>query len=113
MSSTLDAQKAAIEASFKIAVFLQYYGSWGGSISSGNSTSKMSGVPPEQAWKLEREQLALLTQNTPYVMNANPISWSAQMKPCAGNGPFAGSYAIRVSPLVVPMGINLEAPSSP
>jgi hypothetical protein len=46
-------------------------------------------------------------------MEANGLSWSALLKPCAGNGPFEGAYFIIVSPLVVPQGINLEAPSSP
>jgi hypothetical protein len=111
VSGTLAEQRAAIEGSFMTARILQYLNQIGGSIGQGNSHT--SGVPPNTAWQITREQLALLSQNTPYVMNANPISWSCLLKPCAGNGPFGGAYAIRVSPLVVPQGINLEAPSSP
>lgn len=113
-SGTLAGQKAAIEASFAVARHLMYLQSWGGSISGGTTANtSVSGVAPDQAWKLEREQLALVSTNTPFVMNANPISWSCLLKPCEGNGPFGGAYFIDVSPLVVPQGINLEALSSP
>ncbi len=110
-SGTLADQAAAITGSFVAARQLQFLNLAGGSIGDGNT--KVSGVPPNVAWQITREQLTLLSQNTPYVMAAHPISWSCLLKPCAGNGPFGGAYAIRVSPLVVPQGINLEAPSSP
>lgn len=114
VSGTLAAQKAAIEASFPVALNMAFIQEWGGSISQSTSPSQtIGGVPPATAWQLEQEQLALTTSNTPYVMAANPISWSCLMKPCAGNGPFGGAYSIEVSPLVVPQGINLEALSSP
>ncbi len=93
--------------------FLNQAGGTIGTIPPGSGGTVVSGIPPSTAWEITREQLALLSQNTPYVMAANPISWSCLLKPCAGNGPFGGSYAIIVSPLVVPEGINLEAPSSP
>jgi hypothetical protein len=113
VSGTLAEQKAAIEKSFAVAVHLQYLSTYGGTVGSANDTTKVSGIAPDVAWKLEREEIALITQNTPFVMNANPISWSCLLKPCNGNGPFGGSYSIQVSPLTVPQGINLEAPSSP
>jgi len=113
VSGSLADQKKAIEASFATARILQYLNQAGGSVGSANATVHQNGVAPDVAWQITREQLALLSQNTPYVMAANPISWSCLLKPCAGNGPFGGSYAISVSPLVVPKGINLEAPSSP
>jgi hypothetical protein len=113
ISGDLATQAAAIKASFQTARTLQYLSLAGGSVSSGNANQRTSGVPPNIAWQIEREQLVLLSQNTPYVMAANPISWSCLLKPCANNGPFGGVYAINVSPLVVPQGINLEAPSSP
>ncbi len=113
-SGTLAAQKAAIIASFIPARQLQFLNLVGGSIStSTNPSLVVTGVGPDTAWQITREQLALLSQNTPYVMAANSISWSCLLKPCAGNGPFGGAYAITVSPLVVPQGINLEAPSAP
>jgi hypothetical protein len=109
-----EAQKAAIEASFVAARQLQFLNQAGGSISTGNANQSTSGVPPDAAWQITREQLALLTQNTPYVMAAQPdLVVVSCLKPCAGNGPFGGSYAIIVSPLTVPQGINLEALSSP
>jgi hypothetical protein len=111
VSGSIAEQKIAIEKSFVAARQLQFLNAAGGTIGEGNN--KVGGVPPDIAWKITREQLALLSQNTPYVMAANPVSWSCLLKPCAGNGPFGGAYEIRVSPLVVPQGINLEAPSSP
>jgi hypothetical protein len=117
VSGDLASQKAAIEKAFVVARLLAFEARWAGVTlaPAGNrgATNITSGLTPEMAWILEREQLALASQNVPYVMNANPISWSCLLKPCAGNGPFGGAYAIRVSPLVVPQGINLEAPSSP
>lgn len=114
VSGSLAQQADAIKKSFVAARQLQYLNEAGGALATGgNNNQSISGVPPDIAWKITREQIALLSQNTPYVMAANPISWSCLLKPCAGNGPFGGSYAISVSPLVVPQGINLEAPSSP
>jgi len=114
VSGSLADQKAAIEASFVTARVLSYLNQVGGSLSqSANPSQVITGVDPSTAWTITREQLALLSQNTPYVMAANPVSWSCLLKPCANNGPFGGSYAITVSPLVVPQGINLEAPSAP
>jgi hypothetical protein len=119
VSGDLVTQAAAIEKSFATLRLLAWYEKWlGQSIStangqSGGTTQSTSYRSPDLAWALLKEQLAMLAQNTPYVMEANPISWSCLLKPCAGNGPFGGVYAIHVSPLVVPQGINLEAPSSP
>lgn len=111
-SNTLAAQADAIIASFKVAQQLQYIQAWAGkTISTGNTTSKSSGLTPGEAWQLEEQQLALAASNTPYVMEANPIVWTALLKPCSGNGPFIGSYAISVSKLECPKGIDLSAPS--
>lgn len=107
-------QRAAIEASFAIAIQLKYIQSFGGDqIVNGTTTSNVAGFTADSAWKIEREQLALASQNTPYVMEANPVQWAVLLRPCAGNGPFSGAYAISVSDLIVPEGINLAAPSSP
>lgn len=114
-SNTLDAQKAAIEESFKTAQELSYIQQWAGKTlsSSSNPSASQSGISSEEAWKIEEQQLALASSNTPYVMEANPIVWTALIKPCSGNGPFTGSYAITVSDLEVPEGVNLAAASSP
>jgi hypothetical protein len=114
-SGPLAIQKAIIEASFVTAEYMAFYHKWAGvSVSTSvDPSSSTSGISPGLAWALTKEDLKLISQDTPYVMNANPISWSCLLKPCAGNGPFGGSYEIQVSPLVVPQGINLEAPSSP
>lgn len=119
ISGTLEDQKKAIEKSFATLQELAWYEKYLGQTlavgngQNGGTTYSVSYRSPDLAWALLKEQLAMLSQNTPYVMAANPISWSGLFKPCAGVGPFGGSYAINVSPLVVPQGINLEAPSSP
>lgn len=113
VSGSLAEQKTAIIASFAAARELAWLNQFGGVISTGNANQTVSGQSPTEAWIATRDQIALVAQNTPYIMNANSISWSCLLKPCAGNGPFGGSYAITVSPLEVPQGINLEAPSSP
>jgi hypothetical protein len=116
LSGTLAEQRAAIEKSFNTTILLEFLNRWGvqdSIVPPGGLTTTQKSLDATQAWHLEDQQLALASQNTPYVMNANPISWSCLLKPCAGNGPFGGSYAIDVSPLTVPQGINLEAPSSP
>jgi len=114
-SNTLELQKAAIIKSFGIAQQLQFAQMWAGKTLSttDNPSNVQSGISPSYAWALEEQQLALASQDTPYVMEANSISWTALFKPCANNGPFEGSYVIIVSPLVIEQGINLEAPSSP
>jgi hypothetical protein len=113
VSGTLADQKKAIEASFATARHVEFLQNFGGSISTNTANQHIGGVSPENAWAITREQMALLSQNTPYVMAANPISWTCLLKPCTNTGPFGGAYEISVSPLVVPQGINLEAPSSP
>lgn len=113
VSGSLAEQEAAITKSFSAAQQLEFLNNVGGSITQGQTSTTISGRSPDTAWFITREQIILAQQDTPYVMNANPITWSCLLKPCAGNGPFEGAYAIGVSPLVVPQGINLEAPSSP
>lgn len=114
ISGSLAEQAAAIEKSFVAARTLAWLNNVGGSITtSQNPSSTTTGQNPQTAWQITREQLSLVSQNTPYIMAANPISWTCLLKPCSGNGPFNGAYSITVSPLTVPQGINLEAPSSP
>lgn len=44
----------------------------------------------------------------PMLMQANPVGWSTTIKPVT-NGPFSGAYVMVVSPLEIPMGIDLTA----
>jgi hypothetical protein len=113
-SGDLDTQKAAIEASFDATRELKYKQYWGptGQTSQGLTNANVSGISPDQAWHADDVTRAYTNLLTPAVMAANPVSWSALLKPCAGNGPFEGAYAITVSPLHIPKGIDLEAPSS-
>lgn len=111
---TLAEQAKLIEASFAAERHLAFIQNFGGSISGGTTPNNtLSGIPPDVAWELQAETKALMNQSTAYVMEANSKSWSMLLKPCDGNGPFGGSYEITVSPLVVPQGINLLAPSNP
>jgi len=113
-TGSLAEQAPKIEAAFKVAIQLQYIQAWAGAtISTGNTNATQSGLTPDEAWKLEEEQLALASSDVPYVMEANPVAWTALIKPCAGNGPFIGAYAIAVTPLEIEKGIDLSAPSNP
>jgi hypothetical protein len=116
ISGTMAQQEAKIKASFKTLRVLTYLQNWSGQTISTGGTGNQStntGINSQEAWTIEREELALAAQSTPYVMEANPVSWTVLLKPCNGNGPFIGSYEISVSPLEVPQGINLAAPSNP
>jgi hypothetical protein len=113
-SGDIETQKAAIEGSIAATRELRYKQAWGvrGTLQQGLTTTKQSGLSPNQAWAVDDIGRAYLRQLTPAVMAANPISWSALIKPCSGNGPFEGAYVIQVSPLVLPQGINTLAPSN-
>lgn len=116
ISGNLTDQAAVIQKSFSAAATLAWYSTYyaqpiPGTVFGPGST-ETTGLNAQEAWVVTREQLTLAAQNTPYVMAANSISWTCLLKPCNGNGPFGGSYNIIVSPLVVPQGINLEAPSN-
>ena len=50
--------------------------------------------------------------HTRLCLEANARAWTAELAPVT-NGPFDGVYAIEVTTLAIPQGINLEAPSSP
>ncbi len=120
LSNDLASQAAAITGSFAAAVQLQFLNESGGSVGvtqggTANPTTTTTGVPPDVARLFVELPIgaAVAVYTSLRVMAANPISGSCLLKPCAGNGPFGGSYAINVSPLVVKQGINLEAPSSP
>jgi hypothetical protein len=45
-------------------------------------------------------------------MEANPVSAEILIKPVT-NGPFDAAYTVTVGLLEIPLGIDLEAPSSP
>jgi hypothetical protein len=111
ISGSLASQAAAITASFSAARQLAFTQQFTGSSLSSNSGqgTTTSGITSQDAWAIEEQQLALASQNTPYVMEANPIIWTALLKPCNGNGPFIGSYAVNVTALEVPKGIDLAA----
>lgn len=104
-------QRELIKNSFATLVQLQYLQAVGQPIG-GQGSTQQSGVPPDVAWTIEKAQLALINQSTPAIMAANPISATALLKPCSGNGPFNGSYSLTLSPMILPQGIDLSAPSN-
>jgi hypothetical protein len=63
-------------------------------------------------WALEQMVFNQTGIDLPYVMEANPVSWEILIKPVT-NGPFNAAYVAIVTPVEMPEGINLEAPSSP
>lgn len=115
-SNDVASQKAAIEAAFDVMIQLQYVNRFGGGVGKGTSggltNATVGGVPPDVAWLQVDEQIRLGQQDVPHVMAANAVSWSLLLKPCEGNGPFNGAYFVNTSNLIVPQGIDLEAPSN-
>lgn len=111
ITGDLGTQQELIKRSFAATIQLSFLQSVGSS-HGGQGSTQQSGVPPDVAWTLERAQLALINQATPAVMAANPISATATLKPCGGNGPFGGSYSLNVSTMILPLGIDLAAASN-
>lgn len=107
----LETQKGKIVDSFAKLIELQYLQRVGSS-TGGQGSTQQSGVPPDVAWTLEKAQLAIVNQATPAIMAANPVSATAVLKPCDGNGPFGGAYALHLSTMTLPQGIDLAAPSN-
>lgn len=70
------------------------------------------GSATEAAWIAEQANLYWTTKALPYVMEANPVSYELQIQPVT-NGPFQAAYSVTCSLLEIPMGIDLEAGSSP
>jgi hypothetical protein len=68
------------------------------------------GGGPSGAWALEQSQRYWTAFAIPAVMEANAVWYELVLKPVQ-NGPFSAEYTINVSPLSIPQGINLEAPS--
>ena len=72
---------------------------------SGGESTVSTGVLPGTAWTAAVDQAEL-----PTAMESNPRGWSTEIMPVT-NGPFSGAYTIFVTPLELPMGINLQADS--
>jgi hypothetical protein len=109
-------QAAIIEASFPIAAELAMLSFQWPPVptvhsGSGGEDITTTGFSPAKDWFIVEQGIYYTAENTPYVMEANPVAWNCYFKPLV-NGPFSGSYAPYVSPLVIPKGIDLEAPSS-
>ena len=71
----------------------------------GGVTSTTTGIGAVAAWKAAEDAAVL-----PALMEGNPVGWECQIDPVT-NGPFLGAYAITVTPLELPQGINLTASS--
>ena len=71
----------------------------------GLTTTVSLGVDAGTAWQIAIDQAELQES-----MEANPVMWSTEIQSVI-NGPFSGSYVWTVTPLEIPMGINLTAAS--
>ena len=71
----------------------------------GGVITTTTGVGPVAAWAA-----GLAGARFSESLNPNTVGWSMEIQPVT-NGPFSGSYAIAVTPLELPMGIDLAAPS--
>lgn len=115
VSGSSQAQKAVIDASIPITRYLDNIGtpfSFDSSAPANGSGGTVSGLSPQAAWWVEQERLLNQPATLPYVMEANPVSYELLIDPVQ-NGPFSAAYAVNVTALEVPRGINLQAASSP
>jgi hypothetical protein len=71
----------------------------------GGVITTTTGVGPVAAWTA-----GLAGARFSESLNPHTIGWSMEIKPVT-NGPFSASYAITVTPLELPMGIDLAAAS--
>lgn len=78
---------------------------------SSDNASVSGTITPAAAWWLVAQQIYYTTQTVPYVMEANPVSWTITIDPVV-NGPFNGAYTVTTSTLEIPMGIDLTASGS-
>jgi hypothetical protein len=117
ISGSTAEQIAAIEKSFPIqralaALTVQFPPATIPETGAGGVVSTTTGFSVAKEWFNVQRELYWHTQSTPYVMEANPVSYELLLPPVT-NGPFSGAYTVTVTPLEIPQGINLEAPSSP
>jgi hypothetical protein len=113
ISGSADAQKAVIEAAIPITAYLGNLGLQfpSGSTQPTDGTSgTVSAITPEAAWWITELQRLNYSATVPYVMEANPVSYEYLLDPVV-NGPFNAAYAVSVTPLEVPRGVDLTAPS--
>ena len=114
VSGSKEAQKAAIDAAIPITVYLNNLGTpfpSGSTPPADGSGGTVTAITPADAWWIEELQRSNYPATVPYVMEANPVSYELLIDPVT-NGPFNGAYAVRVSNLEIPQGIDLTAPSS-
>ncbi len=100
-----DTQRAAIEAAIPASQALA-----SGSLIDSAITPDGANTTMDPAWALEQSQRYWSSNSIPAVMEANPVWYELILKPVQ-NGPFSAAYTISVSPLSIPQGIDLEAPS--
>ena len=119
ISGSSGEQAAAIKAAFPVQRYLTNVGEQftvtAGAAQDGNpggSTGHATGFNATGEWWITEQQLYWTARSLPYVMEAHPVSWTIEIDPVT-NGPFDGAYTVETTPLEIPMGINLEAPSSP
>jgi hypothetical protein len=115
VSGSKEAQKAAIEAAIPTTVYLNNLGTpllSGSTQSSTGAGGTVTAITPSDAWWIEELQRTNYPATAPYVMEANPVSYELLIDPVV-NGPFNAAYAIEVTALEVPEGINLAAASQP
>ena len=74
---------------------------------SGGTISTTTGVGAAASWIA-----AKFSAELPALMQGHPVGWICEIDPVT-NGPFDGAYAVSVTPLELPQGINLLAPGSP
>jgi hypothetical protein len=120
ISGSASAQATAIKAAFPLAAQLaqtsvilnQTYTSTETGMDGSTTTTTNSGGTASADWWLEQLEFYDTAHSIPYIMESNPVSAEILIQPVT-NGPFNAAYTVTVSPLEIPLGIDLEAPSSP
>jgi hypothetical protein len=115
VSGSKEAQKAAIEAAIPITQYLNNLGQpfqTGSTPSADGAGGTVTAITPDAAWWIEELQRTNYPATVPYVMESHPVSYELLIDPVV-NGPFSAAYAVHVTNLEVPQGINLAASSQP
>jgi hypothetical protein len=113
VTGSKEAQKAAIEKAIPLTAYLDHLGTpfqTGSTPPQDGAGGTVTAITPDDAWWIEELKRANYPATVPYVMEANPVSYELLIDPVV-NGPFAAAYAVTVTTLEVPQGINLAAPS--
>lgn len=114
INGSWEAQGDAIRAAIPASVNLLNLANPDTVIGENASNQTLTDLSPmaDGAWAEVTAQRYWTARAIPATMEANPVWYQLVLKPVQ-NGPFGAEYLVSTTPLKIPMGIDLEAPSSP